>query len=179
MREIGVFPVKSTGGLSPTSTTIGPDGLTGDRAHAVVDAAGTVLRAKHHPALSGLRLTGPAHSPRLQVPGGVPLDRFLGVPGAHLAPVAGGARQVEAVHLVSLRQRLAPGAGDTSRANLVVELQDEPDVADWVGATCRVGPVELEVVGVPRHCAGVFARVRTPGTVHVGDVAELVPGTHG
>ncbi|PRY17859.1 MOSC N-terminal beta barrel domain-containing protein [Kineococcus rhizosphaerae] len=181
LHSIGLFPVKSTGGLSPTSAALDADGLVGDRGFAVVDATGAALRAKSHPALAGLQVLGPPGAPRLQVPGGVSLADLLGVPGARLAPVAGGARQVEAVHVVSRRQRTAPGAGDTARANLVVDLHGgpEPDAGDWVGGTLRVGDVELEVVGVPRHCGGVFARVLRGGTVRNGDVAELRPGTPG
>ncbi|WP_432564758.1 MOSC N-terminal beta barrel domain-containing protein [Kineococcus sp. SYSU DK003] len=180
LRSLALFPVKSLPGLTPRSAAVGPDGLVGDRGFAVVDAAGEVLAAKRHPRLEDLVLAGPPHEPRVEVPGGVPLAQYLQVPGAHVAPVAGGARQVEALHLVSLRQRAAPDGGDSRRANLVVEFgEDEPPTRDWAGAVCAVGDVQLQVVGVPRHCAGVFARVLTPGSVRTGDVVRLSVSTGG
>ncbi|WP_432540445.1 MOSC N-terminal beta barrel domain-containing protein [Kineococcus sp. SYSU DK002] len=181
LREIGLFPVKSTRGLFPPAVTVGPDGLDGDRAFAVLDTAGDVLAAKRHPALARLTPVPTPAGPRLLVPGDVPLADFLAVPGAAVGPVPGGARQVAPVHVVTVRQRAAPGAGDTSRANLVLDLPgaDEPPAADWVGRGLRVGAVHLEVVAVPRHCGGAFARVLTPGPVRVGDVAELLAAGHG
>ncbi|MEZ0165216.1 MOSC N-terminal beta barrel domain-containing protein [Kineococcus sp. LSe6-4] len=181
LREIHLFPVKSAGGTSPQTAYVGPDGLVGDRSHAVVDADGEVLAAKRVPRLRELRLAATStpevpvpevpvpEVPVLVVPGGQDLATFLGVPGAHPAPVAGGARQVEAVHVVTRRQRADPAAGDTARANLVLDLDVDPPH----GARLRVGAALLEVVGVPRHCGGVFAQVLRPGAVRVGDVVEL------
>jgi MOSC domain-containing protein YiiM len=79
---------------------------------------------------------------------------------------------VEAVHVVTLAERADPSSGDTSRANLVLDL-----VADLpVGRRLHVGAAVLEVTGVPRHCGGVFARVVDPGPVTVGDAVRLGAG---
>ncbi|MEZ0492905.1 MOSC N-terminal beta barrel domain-containing protein [Kineococcus sp. TBRC 1896] len=188
LREIHLFPVKSAGGISPDAARVGLDGLDGDRSHAVVDDLGRVLAAKRTPGLRELRVRGDGSGPPvLLVPGDEDLATFLGVPGAHLAPVPGGARQVEAVHVVTLRQRADPVAGDTSRANLVLDLDldlgSDPDLGLAPGGRLRVGAALLEVVGVPRHCGGVFARVVEPGALRVGDVVETGVGparsTHG
>ncbi len=128
-----------------------------------------MLAAKRVPRLRELGLTGDG-PPALLVPGGQDLATFLGVDGARLAPVPGGARQVEAVHVVTLAQRADPAAGDTSRANLVLDL-DAPLPS---GTLLRTGTALLEVVGVPRHCGGVFARVVEPGALRVGDVVDVV-----
>ncbi|WP_380175480.1 MOSC N-terminal beta barrel domain-containing protein [Kineococcus sp. DHX-1] len=170
LREIHLFPVKSAGGLSPQSAAVGPDGLVGDRSHAVVDAGGEVLAAKRTPRLRELQLGESLDAPRVLVPGGQDLAAFLGVTSAHVVPVAGGARQVEAVHVVTLAQRADPAAGDTSRANLVLDV----DALLAPGTVLRIGTAVLEVVGLPRHCGGVFARVATPGALRVGDVVDVV-----
>jgi hypothetical protein len=171
LREIHLFPVKSVGGTSPSTAFVGADGLEGDRSHAVVDATGAVLAAKRVPRLRDLRLAD-EQPPVVLVPGGQDLAAFLGVPGARLEAVPGGARQVEAVHVVTLAERADPSSGDTSRANLVLDL-----VADLpVGRRLHVGAAVLEVTGVPRHCGGVFARVVDPGPVTVGDAVRLGAG---
>jgi MOSC domain-containing protein YiiM len=41
-----------------------------------------------------------------------------------------------------------------------------------VGSALRLGVVELEVTAVPEGCPGVYASVRTPGKVSVGDPVE-------
>jgi hypothetical protein len=174
LHEIHLFPVKSVPGTSPSSAELGPHGLRGDRGFAVVDADGSVLAAKRHPALRDLALTGDPVRPRLTTPDGTALADFVGVAGARLAVVAGGARQVAPVHLVSTRQRLAPGAGDSSRANLVVEFgADEPDPDGLVGLRCSIGGVVLRLGDRPRHCAGLFAAVETDGVLRVGDEVRV------
>ena len=173
LRQIQLFPVKSLPGSTPPTADVGPAGLVGDRLSAVVDGEGVVLRVKQHPRLRQLRLTGPG-STLVATPDGSPLPDFLGVPGAHLAAVDGGARQVAPVHLVSTGQRLAPGAGDSSRANLVVDLgPDEPAPDAMVGALCSIGAVVLRLGERPRHCAGLFAAVVSPGALRVGDEVRV------
>jgi len=173
LESLHVFFVKSLPGTAPSSVAIEPEGLVGDRSHALVDADGEVLKPKVHPRLRELGLSGTLE---VVVPGGADLAEFLGVPGARVATVDGGARQVEAVHLVTLAQRAVPGAGDSRRANLVLDV---PEPAHWLGARVLVGAVELEVTAVPKHCAGVFARVLVPGTARVGDAVQVLAGPHG
>ena len=59
---------------------------------------------------------------------------------------------------------------DTSgaRANLVVDLTPE-QLSAAVGGVLRAGTVELEVTGPAGTCPGVYAAVRHPGHVEVGD----------
>ena len=61
LAAIGRFPVKSMGGEAPTTAELGPAGIVGDRAYAVVDrATGKVASAKrpaHWAVLMGLRAT--------------------------------------------------------------------------------------------------------------------------
>ena len=65
---------------------------------------------------------------------------------------------------------------DTSgaRANLVVDLGAE-DLAATVGHVIAVGTVELDVTGPAGTCPGVYAAVRRPGSVRVGDEVEVRP----
>lgn len=118
------------------------------------------------------------------------------------------------IHLVttSTVRALVQAAGEAPdvdvrrlRPNVVVDLGDDvtgtPET-EWVGATVRVGAVELEIVAptarcvmvtrpfadlpgnrellrtiVARfdQCVGVYANVRTPGTVRTGDPVEVLP----
>jgi uncharacterized protein YcbX len=61
-------------------------------------------------------------------------------------------------------------AQDTSgaRANLVVDLTAD-ELAAAVGGTLSAGSVELDVTGPAGTCPGVYAAVRRPGRVQVGD----------
>ena len=63
-------------------------------------------------------------------------------------------------------------AEDTTgaRANLVVTMPPE-ELSAAVGGVLRVGTVELEVTGPAGSCPGVYAAVRRPGAVSVGDPA--------
>ena len=65
-------------------------------------------------------------------------------------------------------------ADDTTgaRANLVVTMPAH-ELAAAVGGVLRVGTVELEVTGPAGSCPGVYAAVRRPGTVSVGDPASV------
>jgi len=170
---IGLFPVKSVAGLAPASALLGPDGLRHDRGFALVGADGEVLTARRTPGLRDLLLRGDPASPTVTSPGGQDAATALGVP-AELRAQEGGARQVAPVHVVTEAQRSAPGAGDSSRANLVVRFgDDEPGPDEFTGARLAVGEVELLLARRPRHCAGLFASVVVPGTVRVGDPVRL------
>ena len=172
--QVGLFPVKSVAGFSPPAAVLDAEGLRGDRSHHLLGADGEPLRAKHHPGLRDLRLSGAPQAPEVVTPDGSDLAGFLHVPGVSLRPASGGARQVAPVHVVSSAQRRAPGAGDSSRANLVVEFgADEPGPDALVGARLVVGEVVLHLGERPRHCAGLFATVAVPGRVRVGDRVSL------
>lgn len=96
-----------------------------------------------------------------------------GEPGQDL-PVAevareglvGDRRKRMPVHLVA-----AEDVTEETRANLVLSMPPG-DLAGAVGTVLRMGTVELEVGSVPRGCPGVYATVRTPGRVSVGDPVE-------
>ncbi|WP_432495862.1 MOSC N-terminal beta barrel domain-containing protein [Kineococcus auxinigenes] len=184
--QIAVFPVKSVAGVRAEVVDVGPQGLAGDRGF-VLTAAGEPLRAKTTPRLQELELSGTPTAPVVGAPGGTPGDlaavaRFLGVDAPlELRPAPGGARQVAAVHVVTTTDRDAPGAGDSSRANLVLRPTAAalPPAAELAGALLEVGPVLLRLGRPPRHCAGSFAEVLVPGTVRTGDTARLRARTDG
>jgi uncharacterized protein YcbX len=100
-----------------------------------------------------------------------------------LAPA--GAPQVDAaaVHLVSAAavRRAAAGevpegcSAEDPRANVVLDLGPGGDERTWVGRRLRIGEVELAVSRTPKHCLGVYAEVRAPGRIRVGDRVELLP----
>jgi uncharacterized protein YcbX len=82
--------------------------------------------------------------------------------------LAGDRRKKAAVQVVA-----AEDVRPDTRANLVVSL-DSADLAASIGKVLRVGEVELEVTGAPRNCPGVYAAVRRPGALHVGDGVAVV-----
>ena len=106
-----------------------------------------------------------------------PLSAALGRP-VHLAalPPAPG---VAPVHLVSRGaiERAAAGevpegcSADDPRANVVLTL--DGDERTWVGRELRVGEAVLQVTRTPTHCLGVYADVRRPGRIAVGDAVLL------
>ena len=83
------------------------------------------------------------------------------------------------MHLVSRAAivRAAPGevpegcSPDDPRANLVLTL--DGDERSWVGRELRVGEAVLQVTRTPKHCLGVYADVRVPGRIAVGDAVLL------
>jgi len=77
--------------------------------------------------------------------------------------LAGDRRKKAAVHVVAA----ADVAPDT-RANLVVSLTPV-ELEAAIGGLLVTGGVELEITGSARNCPGVYAAVRHPGTVRVGD----------
>ncbi|MFB9377870.1 MOSC N-terminal beta barrel domain-containing protein [Kineococcus gynurae] len=173
--QVQVFPVKSVPGLSLPAVEVRAEGLLGDRGFVLASGTETLV-AKHHPALRSLALDGPPGAPRVAAPPAGPGDlravaARLGLAEVHLEPVTGGARQVAAVHVVTLRARRVEGAGDSSRANLVLDTDGWPE--DPVeGDVLEVGPVTLRLGATPRHCAGSFAEVLRPGRVGVGDAVR-------
>ena len=99
-----------------------------------------------------------------------------GEPGKDLArAVVGpegldGDRRKKAAVQVVAAEDLQP---DT-RANLVVSL-GSAELAAGIGSLLRVGEVELDVTSTARNCPGVYAAVRRPGTVRLGDLVEVLP----
>lgn len=84
------------------------------------------------------------------------------------AGLAGDRRKKAPVHVVAVGE-VAP---DT-RANLVVSLTPV-ELASAIGGVLVTGGVELDVTGTARDCPGVYAAVRRPGTVRVGDEVTAV-----
>ena len=82
--------------------------------------------------------------------------------------LAGDRRKKAAVHVVAA----ADVAPDT-RANLVVSLTPV-ELEAAIGGLLVTGGVELEVTGTARNCPGVYAAVRHPGIVRVGDEVTAV-----
>ncbi len=176
---IWVYPVKSLGGTPLDSVRLDPAGPEGDRAWTVLDAgSGEVLRGRHAPELGALVPTGdPAADERT-------VSEALGRP-VRIAPAPGGSgADAAAVHLVSRQaiDRAQEGdvpegcSTDDPRANVLLDLPDA-DERSWVGRTVRIGDAELHVTRTPKHCLGVYAEVRRPGGIRVGDAVELdAPG---
>jgi uncharacterized protein len=193
---LAVYPVKSLAGRSVDAAEVRDAGLAGDRAWTVVDpGTGERVSPKAAPELAAVVATGDPTADTTT------LTEVLGRPVRLVradAPQAGAA----AVHLVSRGavRRAAEGevpegcSADDPRANVVLDLDTEldagpdagpesPDAAagpggderGWVGRRLRLGEVELAVTRTPKHCLGVYAEVRTPGRVRVGDRVELLP----
>jgi uncharacterized protein YcbX len=89
------------------------------------------------------------------------------------AGLAGDRRKKAAVHIVA-EDDVAP---DT-RANFVVSLTSV-ELTGAIGGLLVAGGVELEITGTARNCPGVYAAVRRPGTVHVGDEVAAVAAEAG
>ncbi|MGY1634210.1 MOSC N-terminal beta barrel domain-containing protein [Geodermatophilus sp. SYSU D01186] len=175
VRQISVYPVKSLGGRVVTEVEVGPAGLAGDRAWAVVDAGtGERVTVKGTPAMAGVVATGDAEADTIA------LTEVLGRP---VRLDRAGAPQVDAaaVHLVSRAAIARAAAGevpegcsaDDPRANLLLDVPEGEDERSWVGRTLRIGEVELVVTRTPKHCLGVYADVRTPGRIAAGDPVRL------
>ncbi|MGY1754402.1 MOSC N-terminal beta barrel domain-containing protein [Blastococcus sp. SYSU D01042] len=173
---IWTYPVKSLGGSARDRVLLTPAGPEGDRAWSVVDVAtGEVVRGKHAPGLGELQPTGDPDADARAVSG------VLGRPVRLRAAEGGSAADVAAVHLVSRQaiDRAAAGdvpegcSADDPRANVLVDLAGEDDERTWVGRTLRIGDAELLVTRTPKHCLGVYAEVRRPGGIAVGDAVLL------
>jgi uncharacterized protein YcbX len=176
---LAVYPVKSLAGRDVAAARVTGGGLAGDRAWTVVDAGtGERVTTKSHPGLAGAVPTG---DPAADADA---LTERLGSP-VRLVPADAPQVAVAAVHLVSAGavRRAATGevpegcSAEDPRANVVLELDPGPDEDErsWVGRRLRIGDVELAVSRTPKHCLGVYAEVRTPGEVRVGDPVHLLP----
>ena len=170
---VRVHPVRSTAGQDRSSADITVTGLAGDRAWVVVDEDGAPLRGKDAPALARVVTTGlpDVDTDLLTAALGRPVTLEPAQPGSGVAPV----------HLVGRAaiERAAAGdvpegcSADDPRANLLLETAG--DERTWVGRTLEVGSAVLQVSRTPKHCLGVYADVRTPGRVAVGDEVRLRP----
>ena len=172
VEQIWVYPVRSLAGAEVPVVAVTPRGLAGDRAWTVVGDDDRVLRAKDVPGLA-------------DVPGTGDRDAVAGAVGAlvgravRLTPTAEDEAGVAPVHLVSRAaiERAAAGevpegcSADDPRANLVLTL--DGDERSWVGRELRVGEAVLAVTRTPKHCLGVYADVRVPGRISVGDAVLL------
>lgn len=176
MARIWTYPVKSLGGTARDEVLLTPAGPEGDRTWAVVDAStGEVVRGKHAPGLAGLQ---PSGDPDVDA---AAVGEVLGRPVRLRAAEGGSAADVAAVHLVSRQaiDRAAAGdvpggcSADDPRANVLLDLAEGGDERTWVGRTLRIGDAELLVTRTPRHCLGVYAEVRRPGGIAVGDAVLL------
>ncbi|MGY1672870.1 MOSC N-terminal beta barrel domain-containing protein [Geodermatophilus sp. SYSU D00710] len=173
---IAVYPVRGCAATPLPRADVGPGGLAGDRAFAVVDATGGVLRGRDAPALAGVAATGDPVADTAAVAAAV------GGP-VRLEPLTGRPEGAAAVHLVSRQalDRAAAGVvpagcgAEDPRANLVLDLPGD-DERTWVGRRLRLGTAVLEVTRLPRHCLGVYAEVARPGTVGVGDPVVTLAG---
>jgi uncharacterized protein YcbX len=170
---VTVYPVRSLAGAAVDRVAIGPSGLAGDRSWTVVGTDDRAIRAKDAPAMRDVPGTGDPDADAAA------LTALLGRP-VRLVPAASG-EEVAPVHLVSRRAmtRAAEGevpegcSAEDPRANLVLALDEEHDERAWVGRSIRVGGAVLEITRTPKHCLGVYADVRTPGEVAVGDAVLL------
>jgi uncharacterized protein YcbX len=172
VEQLWIYPVKSLAGRSVEVSEVEVSGLSGDRAWAAVGSDGAVLRAKDEPAMATVAATGNPDDDAAT------LSAALGR-AVRLEP--GGSRPGSApVHLVSRQaiERAAQGdvpegcSADDPRANLLLHLEGD-DERTWVGRQVRIGTAVLEVTRTPKHCLGVYAEVRTPGEVRVGDAVLL------
>jgi uncharacterized protein len=172
--QVSVYPVKSLGGRTVREAEVGPAGLVGDRAWSVVDATtGERVTVKSTPEMAEVVATGDDEADTIT------LTEVLGRP---VRLQRSGQPQVDAaaVHLVSRGAIARADAGDVPegcsaddpRANLLLSL-DADDERSWVGRTVHVGGAVLEVTRTPKHCLGVYADVRRPGPVRVGDPVLL------
>ena len=175
--QVSVYPVKSLGGRTVREAEVGPAGLVGDRAWSVVDATtGERVTVKTAPQMAEVVATGDDEADTIT------LTEVLGRP---VRLQRSGQPQVDAaaVHLVSRAAVARAAAGDVPegcsaddpRANLLLDLPEGEDERAWVGRTVRLGEVEVSVTRTPKHCLGVYAEVRRPGTVRVGDRVEVLP----
>ena len=174
--QVTVYPVKSLAGRTVSAAAVGPRGLAGDRAYAVVDATtGERVTVRTTPAMREVVATGDVEQDT------VTLTEVLGRPVRLSAAGDGPQVDAAAVHLVSRAaiDRAAAGevpegcSAEDPRANLLLHLAGGQDERSWVGRRVQVGEVVLDVVRTPKHCLGVYAEVVTPGRVAAGDPVRL------
>ena len=172
VEQIRVYPVRSLAGTDVPVVEVTARGLAGDRAWTVLGDDGSVLRAKDVPGLADVPGTGDPGAD------GRAIEELLGR-AVHLVPTPEDGSGVAPVHLVSRGAIARAAAGevpegcsaDDPRANLVLTL--DGDERHWVGRELRVGEAVLEVTRTPKHCLGVYADVRRPGRITVGDAVLL------
>ena len=172
VEQIWVYPVRSLAGAEVAAVDVASRGLAGDRAWTVVGDDDEVVRAKDVPGLADVPGTGDPEADARAV------GALLGRP-VRLVPTPGDGTGVAPVHLVSQGaiERAAAGevpegcSADDPRANLVLSL--DGDERGWVGRELRVGEAVLQVTRTPKHCLGVYADVRVPGRIAVGDAVLL------
>jgi uncharacterized protein YcbX len=176
---LSVYPVKSLAGRAVPAVEVTGAGLAGDRAWTVVDpGTGERVSGKTTPELAQVVATGDPEADTTT------LTEVLGRP-VRLARAGAPHVDAAAVHLVSSAavRRAADGevpegcSAEDPRANVVLDLDPGPDGDEraWVGRRLRIGEVELAVSRTPKHCLGVYAEVRRPGEVRVGDRVQLLP----
>jgi len=178
VETIHVYPVRSLAGSRLPAVEVAPDGLAGDRAWTVVGEDDQPLRGKEAPAIRDVVSSGDPEADAAT------LTSVLGRP-VRVAPTPTGSGKVGAVHLVSAQAIERAAAGDVPegcsaedpRANLVLSLEHD-DERSWVGLRLRIGTVVLDVTRTPKHCIGVYAEVRTPGELRVGDDVQVEEPGH-
>jgi uncharacterized protein YcbX len=172
VEQIWIYPVRSLAGTGVPAAEVTPQGLAGDRAWTVIGDDDSVVRAKDAPGMADVTATGDPDADAAA------LAEVLGRP-VRLAPTPAEGAGVAPVHLVSRGaiERAAAGqvpegcSADDPRANLVLTL--DGDERQWVGRELRVGEAVLAVTRTPKHCLGVYADVRRPGRITVGDAVLL------
>ena len=172
VEQIWIYPVRSLAGTAVPAAELTARGLTGDRAWTVVGDDDRVVRAKDAPGMADV--PGSGH-PDADADA---LAAVLGRP-VRLVPTPEEGTGGAPVHLVSRGaiERAAAGevpegcSADDPRANVVLTL--DGDERQWVGRELRVGDAVLEVTRTPKHCLGVYADVRRPGRITVGDAVLL------
>ena len=200
VRAVRVFPVKGMDAAAARTVRLDGEGVVGDRRHAVLDEAGTLLTADAEPRLravsawldseGALRLDVPGAEPGLTLAAaGAALTAYLGR-WVQVVPVE-PARTLDApVHIVSVQALEAAERGEHEvadcacsleepRSNFVVDLAGDAGgparEEDWIGRRIRIGDAVVAVDRRPEHCLGVYAQVVVPGEVQAGDAAVLVP----
>lgn len=168
VEQIWVYPVRSLAGAAVPAAEVTGRGVAGDRAWTVLGDDDRVVRAKDTPGMADVPGTG---DPDVDARA---LTTALGR-AVHVVPTPDEGTAVAPVHLVSRGaiERAAAGevpegcSADDPRANLVLAL--DGDERTWVGRELRVGEAVLAVTRTPKHCLGVYADVRRPGRISVGD----------
>ncbi|GIJ43461.1 molybdenum cofactor sulfurase [Virgisporangium aliadipatigenens] len=196
--ELWRYPVKSVGGERLTEADVGPDGITGDRTTAVLDARNEVTWAGAIPGL--MRVSAAALLAQPAETRARWLSDAVGEP-VTLAPHAPPpiVHVLTTASLRTLGAALPDSALDPTRfrPNVVLDV-DGPGCPEqsWIGRRLEIGAVRLRFTeacdrcvvitketltvppdrGVLRWVArefgnafGVYAAVETPGRIRVGD----------